>query len=307
MTLKSISIIVPVYNVEDYIQKCIESILNQSFTNYELLLIDDGSKDNSIKIVEEYLQKDLRIKLIHQENMGLSEARNTGIKHSKGDYILFVDSDDYLEEDSLEKISKIIKSSDYDIILNNGYRIESSNKRLIRNNDNRYYISGRQYMIENIKRDTYFPAVWLNVYSSRLIKENQIYFKKGRLHEDVEWFPYLLNYCSKIKTTNIILYNYNIRNNSITTQKDQHKNGLDLIKSVIELKTSFSSLEKAERKIFFDYLANMYLNGTYIGHLNSKEYNRFFPIKNAHLKKTVLKSLIFIISPKIYFYFRGKY
>ena len=90
-----ISIIVPVYNVEKYLKRCIDSILNQSFTDFELILVDDGSTDNSGEIIDEYAIKDERIKVIHKENGGLSSARNVGIEYSKGNYIAFVDSDDW--------------------------------------------------------------------------------------------------------------------------------------------------------------------------------------------------------------------
>ena len=103
-----ISIIVPVYNVEKYLKRCIDSILNQSFTDFELILVDDGSTDNSGEIIDEYAIKDERIKVIHKENGGLSSARNVGIEYSKGNYIAFVDSDDYINKNMYKFYIKML-------------------------------------------------------------------------------------------------------------------------------------------------------------------------------------------------------
>ena len=109
-----ISIIVPVYNVEKYLKRCIDSILNQSFTDFELILVDDGSTDNSGEIIDEYAIKDERIKVIHKENGGLSSARNVGIEYSKGNYIAFVDSDDYINKNMYKILYKnAIKYNQY--------------------------------------------------------------------------------------------------------------------------------------------------------------------------------------------------
>lgn len=105
-----ISIIIPVYNVERYVSICIISILEQSFQDYEIILVDDGSKDRSGSICDEYREKDSRISVIHKTNGGLSDARNAGLKQAKGEYVLFVDSDDYIGEDSLQSIAKCVES-----------------------------------------------------------------------------------------------------------------------------------------------------------------------------------------------------
>ena len=104
-----ISIIVPVYNVEKYVEKCINSIINQTYKNLQIILVDDGSKDNSGKICDEFKLKDNRIEVIHKNNGGLSDARNAGLKLAKGDYIGFVDSDDYIEADMYETLYNLIK------------------------------------------------------------------------------------------------------------------------------------------------------------------------------------------------------
>lgn len=116
---EKISVIVPVYNVEKYIEECISSIMRQTFDNLEIILVDDGSTDNSGKICDELAKKDLRINVIHQSNQGLSAARNTGLKHAMGDYISFIDSDDYIHIDMLNKLYEAIINSDSDLAICN--------------------------------------------------------------------------------------------------------------------------------------------------------------------------------------------
>ena len=110
-----ISVIVPVYNVENYLKRCLDSIINQTYQNIEIILIDDGSTDNSGNLCEDYKKIDNRIKVVHKTNGGLSDARNTGIKKAKGKYITFVDSDDYVEYDYVEYLYNLIKKYDTNI------------------------------------------------------------------------------------------------------------------------------------------------------------------------------------------------
>ena len=112
-----ISIIVPIYNVEKYLRKCIDSILNQSYDNLQIILVDDGSPDNCPKICDEYLNKDNRIQVIHKSNGGLSSARNAGIKVANGKYIAFIDSDDYIELNMIEKLVNAIEKSNADLCI----------------------------------------------------------------------------------------------------------------------------------------------------------------------------------------------
>lgn len=110
-----ISVIIPIYNVEEYLEKCVNSVLNQTYSDLEIILVDDGSTDNSGKICDELKNKDNRIIVIHQENQGLSAARNAGIAKALGEYIAFVDSDDYIMEDMYETLYKNLEKTDADI------------------------------------------------------------------------------------------------------------------------------------------------------------------------------------------------
>ena len=123
-----VSVIVPVYNTEKYLEKCLDSIVNQTFNNYEIIIINDGSPDNSETIIQEYLKKyPQKIKYYKKENGGLSEARNMGILKSSGKYLMFVDSDDYISEDMIEKLYNCIETQDSDMAICNMIKIDSKN------------------------------------------------------------------------------------------------------------------------------------------------------------------------------------
>ena len=125
---KKISIIVPFYDVEKYAIRCIESIINQKYKNLEIILIDDGSPDNCGKICDQYAKKDNRIKVVHKENQGVSIARNVGMEKAQGDYIWFVDSDDYISDDSIDILSNVINKKDYDVIVFNYNTVDNDGK-----------------------------------------------------------------------------------------------------------------------------------------------------------------------------------
>ena len=130
-----ISIIVPVYNVEKYLERCVESIIGQTYKNIEIILVDDGSKDNSGKICDDFMKKDNRIKVIHKENGGLSDARNAGIEIAKGEYIGFVDSDDYIEKDMFETLYNLCKENDAEISMVSYYEYYNGKLIAVRKNE----------------------------------------------------------------------------------------------------------------------------------------------------------------------------
>ncbi|MBQ7882921.1 MAG: glycosyltransferase, partial [Phascolarctobacterium sp.] len=124
--MPKLSIIVPVYKVEQYIHKCVDSILNQSFTDFELILVDDGSPDNCGKICDEYAAKDKRVRVIHKENGGVSQARNLGIDEAKGEYISFIDPDDWVDLDMYEKLFSFVDQNELDVACFEVYEVKGS-------------------------------------------------------------------------------------------------------------------------------------------------------------------------------------
>ncbi len=209
-----ISIIVPVYNVEKYLSRCLNSILAQTFTDFEIIAVDDGSPDNCGKILDEYAQKDERIKVIHKENGGLSSARNAGLDVAQGEYVAFVDSDDYLSDKFIEKLYNLIKKYNADI--SQCSFKETSKNTEISTVEKQEQLYTNIEMLENLYNKNYVASVIVpnKMYKKELFKN--IRFPYGKIHED-EGTTYKLFYNSdKIVTTTEELYFYYVAEGSIT-------------------------------------------------------------------------------------------
>ena len=184
-----ISVIVPVYKVEKYLEKCIESVLKQTYTNLQIILVDDGSPDNCGKICDEYAKKDSRIEVIHKANGGLSDARNVGISKAKGRYIGFVDSDDYIKEDMYEILLNLIKKYDADVSICNLYDVIDGNE-CIRNKENGIREYSRLDILKKVLLDKNIQSyAWNKLYEKELFDE--IKYPIGKKYEDIGTTFYL--------------------------------------------------------------------------------------------------------------------
>ncbi|MCR8660660.1 glycosyltransferase [Paenibacillus endoradicis] len=306
---KLLSIIVPIYNVEAYLEKCIDSLLNQSYGNVEIILINDGSTDRSGLISDKYSELDRRIKVIHRLNGGLSAARNTGIKAASGYYIAFVDSDDFVSEDSFNVLIEKAESNDLDIVCGNAFRyFENRNKKtvMIQNDMTTEKVySGVEYICDKIEGNAYQPCVWLNVYRASLINDNQLFFKEGILHEDEEWTPRVFLKTSRVQYSNHVFYYYVQRQGSIMNARDKTKNGIDVVETCLELDQIYSDISSiSHRKILKSYLAKLYLSAITVGRLSRKEFKQYINKKFVYDRvkggKDRIKMILFILSPKIY-------
>lgn len=212
-----ISIILPVYNVEKYLERCVESLINQTHKNIEIILVDDGSKDNSGKLCDELAQRDSRIVVYHKENGGLSDARNYGIDKSTSDYVGFVDSDDFVDEDMYEILLANLLKYDSEISfcrLNDVYNDEIKKD----NTENNPYLMTSEQAIKMVLEAKIFSVTAVNkLYKKSLF--DQIRFDKGKIAEDAFIMVDLLSRCEKIAATEAKKYYYMHRENSITTQK----------------------------------------------------------------------------------------
>lgn len=214
------SIIIPVYNAEKYLSQCIDSILNQSLKDFELILVDDGSPDSCPKICEDYAKKNRQIKVIHQPNRGQSCARNAGLSYAKGKYIIFLDSDDYLiESNALEKI-KTKTTAEPDVIIY-GY------KKLFESNGSfgssvcdfpkvKDDIPPARYLKELLLSGTYSGAPWSKVVKAEFLKNNNIEFKPGLISEDIDWYLQIMIKVKSFAAINEVLYVYRLRSGSIS-------------------------------------------------------------------------------------------
>ena len=223
-----LSIIVPVYNTEKYLKNCIESVLKQTLSDWELILVDDGSTDSSGRICDQYAQSDNRIKVIHKPNGGLSAARNTGIDHSRGKYITFLDSDDDIAIDTYDKnIQLLLADQELEIVQFPVFEGYGENGGVLVQFPPQLLVSNRKIQISFLEHLNHFnAAVWNKIYRSDILKN--IRFVEGRLHEDYVYIDQLIQKLNKVRITNLGCYHYYHRPQSIT-HKSSIKRHLDLI------------------------------------------------------------------------------
>ena len=208
-----ISIIIPVYKVEKYLEKCIQSVIKQTYENLQIILVDDGSPDNCGKICDEYAKKDHRIEIMHKSNGGLSDARNKGLEIAKGEYIGFVDSDDYIESDMYEVLYNLLKQYNVDVSICNFYTV-SQGKIAIKNADNGIKEYNRIEILKEILLDNNIQSyAWNKLYKKDLFDE--IKYPVGKKYEDIGTTFYLLEKCNKVVVTGKPEYYYINRQDSI--------------------------------------------------------------------------------------------
>lgn len=235
--MKKVSIIVPVYNIERYISKCIDSLMRQTYKNIEIILVDDGSIDKSSHICDEYSNKYENIIVIHQENHGLSAARNCAIKKVTGSYILFVDGDDWIEEKTVEILVWLMEEDDADItaIIKTGHHFESGE-----------VIIGDSYKMLLHMLNTSCFEMWGKLFKRELFDD--IKFPEGKIHEDLYTIPKLIAKSNKSVVYHKGLYNYRQREDSIMVNAASDCY-YDLIQCCIEgIKTSGSVFKEKEER-----------------------------------------------------------
>ena len=224
-----ISVIIPVYNVEPYLRQCVDSVLAQSYMNYEILLVDDGSTDNSGTICDEYVSKDKRIKVIHQKNAGLSEARNRGFDSANGEYVYFLDSDDWIQRETLSVLAQTAHDENADIVFFDSKSFEDSEKgyqipqRYIRKHD---YPAGKGLAVfEQMQTNKEFhSAVPLLFLGKAFLEGSGIRFYPGILYEDMLFTFEALTKADKVAQCRQPFYQRRYRNQSITQSKISAKN-----------------------------------------------------------------------------------
>lgn len=262
------SIIVPVYNTEEYLEKCIDSIIKQTYEDYEIILVNDGSTDNSKKIINEYKNKySDKIKVINKKNGGLSSARNKGVSKATGEYILFVDSDDYIEKGLLKTLAS--KTNDMPDLIRFQIKEICADKICMY----------RELPFETVKGDKAFKKIvkyhyvepaWCYAYRTAFYKENKFSFAEGKIHEDFGLLPYVIMSASKVKSIGYVGYNYVIRSGSIMTEVNYEKNKKKAEDFLYHYKKLVNLLDNKDCKnidIYKSFLANSVI-------LKSLELNR---------------------------------
>ena len=232
--MAEVSIIVPVYQVEKYIRQCVDSILAQTFTDFELILVDDGSKDQSGKICDEYARMDARVKVIHKENSGAADTRNRGVDQAVGSYFMFVDSDDYIAPTMVECLYRNIVSHNADIAACNYlYYFENDREKNFATNVKSEILAGTEvfYYRKNERNYGFWTVVW-----NKLIKREtvgKVRFRSGRYYEDEFWANEIYQMDIKIVTISECLYYYRQHENSTMRQKKIARS-LDIIEAFQE-------------------------------------------------------------------------
>lgn len=290
------SIIVPVYNVEKYLNECIKSILNQTFNNYELILINDGSTDESKKICQLY-ESNSKVCFIDINNSGVSNARNVGLKQAKGEYVLFVDSDDCLKENALEKIDQEL-NQDIDLLIFSSEKIYTNAKKekILKNE----FIEKNEALKLLLKNDYFCGYVWNKVFKRKIINNNKLKFNtKIFMNEDLLFcFNYINLLKNKIKTSSNILYEYRVRISSALNSTANEKN----VSSILVYKYIFDNcdIQEVNNDAKLYYLRSYY---KYKKNRNSFDINLINKIKKE-LKFKInvserLKMLIYKFFPQL--------
>lgn len=247
------SIIIPVYNVEKYIQKCFESIKVQK-GSFEIILVDDGSKDSSGHLCDSFANENsdsLTVRVIHKENGGLSDARNVGMGAAKGEYVIFLDSDDYISENTCECLSSVVEnlSERPDIIAFDTVRYDerrNSIEKIKRHTLPDVAFSGDMFMLNEYEAGYFHIPSWANAYKTSFLREQNLQFPVSLLHEDEYFTPLAYLKANSVVSSGEALYHYIIRPNSITTKKDKRPNAKSIFEIARRLTPEFEK-EKNEK------------------------------------------------------------
>ncbi len=300
--MNKISIIVPVYNVEKYLCRCVDSILTQELKPIQIILVDDGSTDSSGEICDTYAKAHSNIKVIHQKNSGLSAARNTGLLNSNGEYILFVDSDDYISADACTSLYECALKYKCDIVAADviGVTNTESSTELCRKLPANTVFTGKEFLYISLKAGTcVFPAPFA-MYKRELLFDNNLMFKVGIYHEDELWTPQAFINASSVVYLPKSFYLYYHHDGSISrsTFSSYKKRCIDLLETCNYLSSIYGKLDGELKLLLMDYLVTVSFTAILMG--RKTDADKHFLKSNAYTKKNKLKAFLYSISPALY-------
>ena len=269
--MPKVSVIVPFYNVEGYIEKCLETLVNQTLDQIEIILVNDGSKDRSIDIVKRFIEQyPNKIVYVEKENGGLSDARNFGMKYAKGEYIAFLDSDDYVEKDMYENMYELAKKEDSDLV-ECDFIWEYPNKKKI---DVGKYYNGKKEMLEKIR-----VVAWNKLIKREILEKSNIEFPKGYRYEDVEFTYKLIPFIEKVSFCKKACIHYIQREGSISNlQNERTREIFDILEHVINF--------YKEKNIYEEF--KQQLEYVYVRYAFCSSFLRIIKISNEELKDKLL-------------------
>lgn len=247
-----LSIIVPIYKVEEYLEECINSILLQEFNDFELILVNDGSPDKCGEICDTYAQLDHRVKVIHKANGGLSSARNAGIEIAKGEYLSFIDSDDFISKDYyLKNMQYLNENKVVDMLVSQVCCYDGLENKIVYNKDK--YLSFKKEILEYLFSTEYIASSWINIYKRYIF--GKIRFPENRIYEDGFILPEIAEIVNKLYISSTGIYYYRNRDNSITNRKMtllSYKQQLDTYTNII----GYCMKQKIKKKKFIHHFSN---------------------------------------------------
>jgi len=299
-----ISVIVPVYKVEQYLERCVDSILKQTYQNLEIILVDDGSPDNCPAMCDAVAHRDDRVKVIHQENGGLSAARNAGLRLAKGKYVMFVDSDDWLCLCACEKLAARAEEFNCDVVYAKKVKIVGDAEVHMSKQpafDSRTVCDGKTFLVSNVRRGTMPMCAQYALYKKEKLTQRGIFFREGIVHEDELWTPQVYLAAKRVSFLDYEFYYHYQHEGSIKqtlTKEALRKRARDLLRVCDELDSIYRQLPKQDQIVLYDYLCMLYLNAIYIGQLTHED--RRFPLRTAHSLKNRVKAMIHAVSPSFY-------
>lgn len=299
------SLIVPVYNVENYIRKCIMSLLNQTFKDFEVIVVNDGTKDKSIDKI-----KDLDVTIITQKNKGLSQARNEGVKKAKGEYLIFIDSDDYVEENLLEEINKSLVNNP-DLVR---FQIQEvkENGEITKYMETPFFEKSGEEAFSLISKYHFVENAWCYAIKRTYYQQEKFKFKENTVHEDFGLIPLVIIKAKVVNSIEYIGYNYLQRVGSIMNNIDDYEK---ILKKTNDFYNHYLYLKKEIDKTFLDsiifksFIANSLI--IKICGLKNKDYKHYLSLLKKEnvfdnlLEDTLMrkiKKIIIKINPKIYYH-----
>lgn len=292
------SIIIPVYNVEQYLTKCLDSVVNQTYNDeYEVICVNDGSTDSSLAILEEYAKTNPKVVVINSPNGGTASARNLGLNAAQGEYIWFVDSDDWIEENALEILAEYLNQSNPDVLCFNGKLLyeedgrEEHDEGVAVNNltgweyYNKYALLGRKF---------HFVCVVLRLYQRQFLLKNNLLFEKGILHEDNLWVPQMCYYAKTMRIIPDTLYVYRIRQGSkmrTVTQKQIE----DIITVANRLAGFFIPKTDIDKSVVYRDLSSYYPNVLVLAQKHNLNTIKCFDYFNLEYYKVISAKTINVV------------
>ena len=300
-----ISIVVPVYNVINEVERCVESILTQTYVNIEVILVDDGSTDGSGAVCDSLAFEDSRIIVIHKENGGLSSARNAGMEKATGTWLMFIDSDDAIFSDACEIFIEVALKYDPDIVIGDAVHEMLNTQEFMCHPSipANSLMSNVDFINKAIKNNEFYAPTWMNMYKAAFFRRHNLIFAEGLLHEDMEMLPKLFLAASKVVCTGKVFYRYIDRSSSImnNSNKETRKSAMRFIYG--QWKNIFNDVDDYELKANLDgFLAKCYLHTVReldCGSLDIDGIDGSFLFRVGLNAKEKLKALLYMGNPKL--------